>query len=118
MSINGQKYDVVLKDEKTAVVNGVEYQIQDLDNVVSSQKMDVPSSDLNGGEIVSAGTPGVVTMISVSVGQSVKKGDTLCILEVMKMETKVLAPQDGKVSEILVQKGATVKAGDALIKVA
>jgi len=118
LSINGQKYDVVLKDEKTAVVNGVEYQIQDLDNVISSQKMDVPSSDLNGGEIVSAGTPGVVTTISVSVGQSVKKGDTLCILEVMKMETKVLAPQDGKVSEILVQKGATVKAGDALIKVA
>ena len=47
-----------------------------------------------------------------------KKGDVVCVLEVMKMETKVLAPKDGKIAEIMVQKGASVKTGDALMKVA
>lgn len=66
--------------------------------------------------MITAGTPGVITSIAVSVGQSVKKGDTVCILEVMKMETKIAAPKDGQISEIMIQKGATVKAGDTLMK--
>ncbi len=119
LSINGQAYDVILKDDKTAVVNGVEYAVQELDKAVASAPVSENNvSTSSNADVITAGTPGVITSIAVSVGQNVKKGDVVCVLEVMKMETKVLAPKDGKIAEIMVQKGASVKTGDALMKVA
>lgn len=117
LSVNGHTYDVQLKDNQTAVVNGTEYKITDLD-MGKPSSVPAPTSNANATtETVLAGTPGVIMAIPVSVGQSVKKGDTLCVLEVMKMETKVMAPKDGQVAEILVKQGASVKTGDALVKV-
>lgn len=119
LSINGQAYDVILKDDKTAVVNGVEYAVQELDKAVASAPVSENNvSTSSNADVITAGTPGVITSIAVSVGQNVKKGDVVCVLEVMKMETKVLAPKDGKIAEIMVQKGASIKTGDALMKVA
>ena len=48
-------------------------------------------------------------------GQAVKKGDILCILEAMKMENEILAPQDGTVAQVAVSKGASVNSGDPLV---
>ena len=117
LTINGQKFDVVLKDDKTAVVNGVEYQIQDLESApVVAPVAQNKAASAGNADVITAGTPGVITSVNVSVGQHVQKGDTVCILEVMKMETKVAAPKDGQITEIMVQKGGSVKAGDALMK--
>ena len=58
--------------------------------------------------------PGTILKVEVTVGQAVKKGDTLCILEAMKMENAIPAPEDGTVASINVQKGASVNAGDIL----
>ena len=52
--------------------------------------------------------------VKVSVGQQVKKGDVICVLEAMKMENDIPAPQDGVIASINVQKGASVNAGDVL----
>jgi biotin carboxyl carrier protein len=62
--------------------------------------------------------PGTILDIKVSAGQSVKKGDVLCVLEAMKMENDIPAPQDGVVASINVQKGASVAANDVLITLA
>ena len=59
--------------------------------------------------------PGTILEIKVSQGQSVKKGDTVCVLEAMKMENDIPAPADGVVASINVQKGASVAANDVLI---
>ena len=59
--------------------------------------------------------PGTILGVDVTVGQAVKKGDTLCILEAMKMENAIPAPQDGTVASINVTKGASVNAGDVLV---
>ena len=67
------------------------------------------------GEQVTAPMPGTILKVEVSVGQAVKKGDTLCILEAMKMENAIPAPQDGTVSSVNVTKGASVNAGDLLV---
>ena len=58
--------------------------------------------------------PGTILDVKVSVGQSVKKGDTICVLEAMKMENDIPAPQDGVIASINVQKGASVGANDVI----
>ena len=64
---------------------------------------------------VSSPMPGTILKVEVSAGQAVKKGDTLCILEAMKMENAIPAPEDGTVASVNVQKGASVNAGDLLV---
>ena len=63
---------------------------------------------------VSAAVPGKVVKIVASVGQSVKAGDSVVIVESMKMEIPVVAPQDGTIASIDVAEGAAVENGDTL----
>ena len=67
------------------------------------------------GEQIKSPLPGNVLQIKVSVGQAVKAGDVLAVIEAMKMENDVLATKDGSVKQILVNKGATVATGDVLM---
>ena len=66
------------------------------------------------GEKVLAPMPGNILAVNVSAGQAVKKGDVLFILEAMKMENEIVAPADGTVKQILVQKGNTVDTDEVL----
>ena len=67
-----------------------------------------------GATSVTAPMPGTILQVKVTAGQSVKKGDVICVLEAMKMENDIPAPCDGVVASISVQKGASVAAGDVL----
>ena len=67
------------------------------------------------GEAVAAPMPGTILKVNVAAGQAVKAGDTLCVLEAMKMENEIKAPRDGVVNTVAVQKGASVNTGDALV---
>jgi biotin carboxyl carrier protein len=58
--------------------------------------------------------PGKILAAKASVGQTVKKGDVVLILEAMKMENEIVAPQEGTVASINVTAGQTVEAGDLL----
>jgi acetyl-CoA carboxylase biotin carboxyl carrier protein len=64
---------------------------------------------------VDAHITGTVWKIECEVGQEVEEGDTLVILESMKMEMPVEAEDDGKVSEITCQEGQSVSEGDTLV---
>ena len=68
-----------------------------------------------GAEKVTSPMPGTVLAVKVAVGQSVKKGETVVLLEAMKMENEIPAPRDGVVASISVNKGSSVQAGDLLI---
>lgn len=59
--------------------------------------------------------PGNILDVKVAAGTSVKAGDVLVILEAMKMENEIVAPQDGTVASINVHKGDTVNSGDTLV---
>ncbi|MDE7063378.1 MAG: acetyl-CoA carboxylase biotin carboxyl carrier protein subunit [Lachnospiraceae bacterium] len=63
---------------------------------------------------IEAGASGKVFKIEASVGASVKRGDTVLVLEIMKMETPVVAPEDGTVASIDVAVGDAVEAGAVL----
>ena len=70
-----------------------------------------------GANKVTAPMPGTILQVKVSQGQSVKKGDVICVLEAMKMENDIPAPCDGVIASINVQKGASVGAGDILASI-
>lgn len=67
-----------------------------------------------GSVKIEAGAAGKVFKIEASVGAAVKRGDTVLVLEVMKMETPVVAPQDGTVASINVSAGDMVESGALL----
>lgn len=67
------------------------------------------------GTVVNSPMQGTILDVKVKVGDSVKSGDNLAILEAMKLENEIKAPKDGKVIEVRVSKGQTVNANDPLI---
>ena len=67
------------------------------------------------GEAVSAPMPGNILKVNVNVGDSVKSGTVLVVLEAMKMENEIMAPKDGTVTQVLVSKGSTVDTGAPLV---
>lgn len=76
------------------------------------------SVQLGAGTAVNAPLPGTVLQIKASVGQAVKAGETVMIIEAMKMENEIVAPRDGKITSVVVQKGAAVNASDPLFTIA
>ena len=73
------------------------------------------SNDTDEANGVKAPMPGTILDVKVSVGQAVRKGDVICVLEAMKMENDIPAPSDGIIKSVNVQKGASVNAGDTLV---
>lgn len=76
-----------------------------------------PAAGPGAGAPVKAPLPGVVAKILVSVGQAVKKGETVLVLEAMKMENNITAETDGKVTGICVAAGDSVMEGTTLVTI-
>lgn len=68
-----------------------------------------------GAITITAPMPGTILDVKVSVGQTIQKGDVVCVLEAMKMENDIPASQGGTVASINVQKGSNVNANDVII---
>ena len=93
-------------------VNGTTYEVvvEEAGSVASAPA----ASTAAGATKVTSPMPGTILNVKVSVGQAVKKGDVICVLEAMKMENDIPAPCDGVIASINVQKGASVAANDVL----
>ena len=141
--LNGKAYlvEVMKIDGDTALVNvnGTEYEvgISELSRMEMPEMMKAapqtappPSSSsapepqkclvesAGGLTTVKAPIPGLVIEAKVSVGDAVKPGDVLLVVETMKMENNVVSPRSGTVKEILVKKGDTVTDGMPLVVIA
>ncbi len=103
--VNGQKYNVQVSEGLDASV--------EVKSVTPVAQTSVPQN--SSGFEVKATLPGVVFKVVGSVGQSVKKGDILLVLEAMKMEIEIVAPQDGVISSILVKEGDSIEDGQPLV---
>ena len=102
----------------TITVNGTAYDVtveEGTGSAAPTAPKAAPKAAAGAGSVkVEASVPGKVLKIEASVGQSVKAGDNIIILEAMKMEIPVVAPQDGTVASIDVAEGASVENGDTL----
>ena len=102
----------------TITVNGTAYDVtveEGTGSAAPTAPKAAPKAAAGAGAVkVAASVPGKVLKIAASVGQAVKAGDNIVILESMKMEIPVVAPQDGTVASIDVAVGAAVENGDVL----
>lgn len=88
----------------------------------TSIAVDSPSSILKkeklvfkrGGAVTSL-MPGKVVLLKVKIGDKVKAGDPLCVLEAMKMENEIVAPRKGTITQVRVEQGSIVNKGDILV---
>ena len=104
-------------------VNGVPYEIE-LEELTGAAPAPAPaaapaptpapSPAPAGGEQVTAPMPGTILAVNVAVGDSVKRGQVLMILEAMKMENEIMCPRDGRVTAIQAAKGTAVESGTPL----
>ncbi len=132
-TVAGNKYDVEIKDFEDSVatieVNGTTYEVEVHQEVKTPKTPKLVRKEVvrNPGEgavptkstgagATKAPLPGNIFKINVSVGDAVKRGDVLLIMEAMKMENNVLAEKDGVVKAIKVEVGAAVLQNDILIE--
>lgn len=136
-TIDGKEYDVVIADinEETNVatvkVNGEEFEVgmekpaeEEKPKVVLGKPVQqendeeaAPSANVNTANAVKAPLPGTITGVNVKVGDEVKAGDTLLVLEAMKMANNIEAEKDGKVTAVCVKVGQSVMEDDPLVVV-
>lgn len=114
ITVNGNVYDVIVEEKRageTPVAKTVQAAPQP--KVQAAPVKKAPTG--NAGSIaVKANVPGKVFKIEAAVGQSIKRGQNLLILEAMKMEIPVVAPEDGVVASIDVAVGDSIESGDVL----
>jgi len=107
--------------EKTSTwwINGFTYEVHSLSEIDEKlEAMGVGAKAASGFETLKAPMPGMVLAIPVQEGQAVKKGDTLVVLEAMKMENALKAPHDAVVGAIKAQAGKPVEKGTVLLSFA
>lgn len=106
VTVNGQSFAVEMEPEPEPEKKKVVLGQPAAEN--NEEKTDTPTANVNTANAVKAPLPGVITSIEVSVGQEVSAGDTLLILEAMKMANNIEAETSGRVAAILVKQGENV----------
>lgn len=118
VKVNGKTYEVQLEsvDEvKTESATPSEAKTKEAPKKETSKKAS-SSSSTNLVEVV-APIQGNVIDVKVKVGDKVKKGDVLLLIEAMKLENEVNSPSDGEVAEVIVSKGQQVTTKQLLLKI-
>ena len=113
--VNGTEYEVEIEkvggDARLEVASAVQSGVAKVAEAVKEKAAAKKSGGAGKGEPVICGTAGNVWKIVAKEGDAVKAGDSILILEAMKMEIPVVAPVDGTVSSIVVAEGDATTAG-------
>jgi biotin carboxyl carrier protein len=97
--VSGLRYEVRVQDERSRRL------------ALADRSLRAPEGEL----FIKAPIPGLVVKMLVGPGQSVAEGETLLILEAMKMENEIRAPREGTVREVRIESGAQVVAGQVML---
>lgn len=138
--INGGEYDVTINGIENNIadvqVNGTQYKVE-IENAPKGAVAAAPAAapaaaqapaaaaapaaapQASGeGEVVTSPLPGVIIEVSAAVGQTVKAGQKVAVLEAMKMENEIQAPKDGKITAVHVSKGDSILEGANIVTIA
>lgn len=114
LEVNGKNYQVELEKKEEVKVSKPVVARLVAKPAAKAEKTEAPvSSGSKSG--VKSPLPGVILELKVKVGDAVKKGQTVLILEAMKMENNITSDRDGTVTEIKVDKGDSVLEGNVLV---
>ena len=115
ITVNGNVYDVTVEEAGAGAAPAARAAAPAARPVAAPAKPAAKPAASSAGSIeVKAGAAGKVFKIEANVGQSVKKGDAVVIIEAMKMEIPVVAPEDGTVASIEVAVGDAIESGAVL----
>jgi len=120
ITVNGQQFDVEVEEVKNG--NKPQPAVSQAAPSSSAKKISAPAaapaSAVNGSAIkINAPMPGSILKVNVKKGDVVRHGQSLLVLEAMKMENEISSPTDGKVADIKVGQGDNVSAGQVMIEI-
>ena len=113
ITVNGVAYDVQVEE----VGGSASAPVAAPAAPVATAPKAAPAAAPTSGEPLNCPMPGAIISVNVSVGQQVKLGDVVVVLEAMKMENEIKAPKDGTITSVNVNKGDAVESGTLLVTI-
>ena len=115
VTVNGVVYDVVVEEVAAPTAPVAPAVPAPVAAPVAPAAPKAPASNQAGTVQIKAPMPGSIIKINVKPGDTVKKGDVLCVLEAMKMENDIMAVSDGVVASVEITQGASVETDAVLV---
>ncbi|MDD3222043.1 MAG: biotin/lipoyl-binding protein [Clostridia bacterium] len=112
ITVNGKVYDVTVEEGTAAPQQPIQQTSQPA--AKPAPKPVASQTSAAGSIVIKSPMPGKIVGVKASVGQNVKKGDVVMILEAMKMENEIVAPEDGTIASVQAAVGTSVEAGTVL----
>ena len=122
VNVNGTDYEITLEEVTGAEASKPSAPVAQPAPAAAPAPAEAPAAPAAtaapaGGEQILSPMPGNILNVNVKVGDAVKKGKVLLILEAMKMENEIMAPKDGTITSVNVQNGSTVESGALLVTI-
>lgn len=122
VNVNGTDYEITLEEVTGAEASKPSAPVAQPAPAAAPAPAEAPAAPAvtaapAGGEQILSPMPGNILNVNVKVGDAVKKGQVLLILEAMKMENEIMAPKDGTITSVNVQNGSTVESGALLVTI-
>ena len=114
ITVNGNVYDVTVEENTNGAPAAAPAPRAAAAPAPAPAATPAAAAGAAGSISITAGAAGKVVDVVAAPGAAVKKGDPVVVLEIMKMETPVVAPQDGTIASVDVAKGETVESGAVL----
>ncbi len=114
LHVNDNRHNIDVASDRSKIFVAIDGDVIELTKVDAKQAR--RRKQHHGEDSLAASMPGQVTKVLVSEGDVVERGQTLILLEAMKMEIKVAAPHAGRVTKIAVKQGQVVDRGQMLIE--
>ena len=120
VKVNGKTFEVELSQPVKKPVQHKKVHVNApaaTNNSAPAAKETKPQAVAGAGNKIYAPLPGTITEVKVNVGDSVKTGETVVVLEAMKMQNNIEADCNGKITSVLISKGDTVMEGAVLVTI-